>query len=88
MFNYNTVILFSNFIILTSLLVLFLIFFGIPAIETYLKFQTVVTEDIVEYADIGNYRISQKKFPYSEVYEKSNWGYFWVLNTSRPLPGV
>ena len=29
-------------------------FFGIPAIETYLKFQTVITEDIVEYKDMGN----------------------------------
>ena len=54
MVNCNMVLRLSNIVIWTSLLILFLMFFGIPAIETYLKFQTVITEDTIEYKDIGN----------------------------------
>ena len=80
------VLTFSNIFIWVSLLILFLLFFGIPAIETYLKFQTVITEDIVKYKDIGNIivviSLKLSKFKFSAwnnfcEYGKVNW-YIWI----------
>ena len=69
----NTFFITLNLSIQLSLSLLFLIYFGKPAIETYLRYHTVITEEPAEYKDKGTfYHIS---FKYSNCF--SSWNYFY-----------
>ena len=70
----NTFFVALNWVIQLSLSLVFIIYFGKPAVETYLKYHTVITEEPAEYKDLGTVTVST--FVIINYTLCSSWNYF------------